>query len=407
MLLAALLIGALLRVVLVLAFDVTQTSDLAWYFDRARELLQTGRYAEKGVSTAYWPVGYPAFLAGIFATFGTSVLAGQMANVVLSLGCIAAVYRFCAQRFEDPRVGGLAALLLAVYPNHIAYSAGLYSEPLFTFLLLVVVVLVRPGSGLLRLIAAGILIGVATLVKAQMQLLGPLLAFLLLLAAWDRSDFLGAIRGAVIVTIAMAATVAPWTLRNAQVMGKPVIVSTNGGMSLLSGNNPSVRVGMVESYSEDDLLVKAAGFSVVDQVAADDRAKKIAWQWIRENPGQFVTLMPWKAWRQWAYDGEAEWIFQAGYAGYSESRAAFRAVRLANQAFYGLTLLAGLWGLFKLSRISEPQTWLVPFLLAFFTALSMVFSGQSRYHWPLMPFVIAFAAWTILHISASRVRKNP
>lgn len=396
MLAAAAFVGLGLRLILVFSFDVRQSSDLAWYLSRAIELVETGRYAENGVPTAYWPVGYPAFLAALFLLFGTSALVGQVANALLSVGCVGLLFLFCRQRFADPRVAGLAALVLAIYPNNIAYSIGLYSEPLFTFLLLAALVVLRPDSGLPRLVAAGVVLGFATLVKAQMQLLGPLLAVLLLLYGWSCADFRRALPRSALVIAVMALTIAPWTLRNAEVMGKAVIVSTNGGMSLLSGNNPSMKVGMRTSYSDEDPLVKSAGFTVEDQVAADARAKALAWQWIRENPSQFVALMPWKAWRLWAYDGEAEWVFQAGYTRYEQQRAAFRAVRLLNQGFYALVLVLGLWGMLRLMRWRDPQTWLMPMLLAFFTAISMVFSGQSRYHWHLMPLVVACAAWLVL-----------
>lgn len=392
----ALGVMAATRLALVLGIEVTPSSDSAWYFGRALELIQTGRYAENGVPTAYWPVGYPAFLAGVLAVFGPSVLAGQLANLVLSLACAGVLYAFCVQRFRDARLGGVAALLLAVYPNHMGYSAGLFSEPLFTLQLLLVAVLARPGAGLGRLLAVGVLLGLATLVKAQTQLLGPLLAFVLLLGGFTRPQLLRAAGGALVVTLAMAATIAPWTLRNAEVMGKPVIVSANGGTSLLAGNNPSMRVGMGRNFVDTDPLFDEVRFSVADQVAADERARRAAWNWIRENPGTFVALMPWKAWRLWAYDGETEWIYQAGHAGYAEHRLAFRTVRALNQAYYGLLLVAGVWGMWRLCRWREPHSLAVPFMIVFFTALSMVFSGQSRYHAPLMPFVIAYAAWALL-----------
>jgi hypothetical protein len=148
-------------------------------------------------------------------------------------------------------------------------------------------------------------------------------------------------------------------------------------------------------------------FSIADQVAADERAKQLAWKWIRENPGEFLGLMPWKAWRLWAYDGESEWIFQAGYSNYAENRAAFRFVRVANQIYYGLLCVAGVWGMVRLTKLSNPQTLVVPFILLFFTALSMVFSGQSRYHWPLMPFVVAYAAWASWQIFSRDGRRSP
>jgi hypothetical protein len=53
-------------------------------------------------------------------------------------------------------------------------------------------------------------------------------------------------------------------------------------------------------------------------------------------------------------------------------------------------------------RWRDPQTLVAPLLLLYFTAISLVFSGQSRYHAPLMPFVIGYAAWTLARLRRAR-----
>jgi Dolichyl-phosphate-mannose-protein mannosyltransferase len=389
----AVVVAICARLLVVLALPVTQFSDMAWYYSRAIELLETGRYAERGVPTAYWPVGYPAFLAGVSGLFGRSPLVGQLANVALSVLCVVLLHRWCLVRFGSPRIAGIAALALAVYPNHLGYSVGLYSEPLFTVLLLCIFLLVQPHAGWQRLALAGVLAGIATLVKAQTQLLGPILLFVLAWGGWNRLSLKRALGLAAVGTAFMVLTVAPWTLRNWQVMGAPVPVSTNGGMSLLSANNPSMTTSLRSDFAADDDLVRSARFSIADQVAADARAKELAWDWVQANPERFVGLMPKKLFRLWVPDGESEWVFQAGYVHYDKQRVAFRTVRWVNQVFY-LTVLAGfVWALFQLPRTRGPNEYAVPLMAVFFSLLSMVFSGQSRYHAPLMPFLIGYAAW--------------
>lgn len=384
------------RLTLILSFDVAPTSDMGWYYSRALEMLATGRYAEGGVATAYWPVGYPGFLAGLMASMGPGVRVGQLANLVLSIACLVLLHRFCLQRFGDSRVAGLAAVLLAVYPNHMGYSIGLYSEPLYTFLLMIAVVFTQPGSGYGRFALMGLVVGLATLVKAQMILLGPLLLFLLGLKNWLPGAIGSALQRAFVGTLFMAMTIAPWTWRNMVELDALVPVSTNGGMSLLAGNNPSMTTGLDHDFHDGDPIFRSVGFSVVDQVAADRRAKLAAFDWIADNPGRFIALMPKKAFRLWAPDGESEWTFQAGYAGYEDQKVWFRSMRVMNQLLYMALLGAGAFGMVKCLRPRDPATLVVPMLLLFFTALSMVFSGQSRYHAPLMPFVIAYAAWAFV-----------
>jgi 4-amino-4-deoxy-L-arabinose transferase-like glycosyltransferase len=398
----AVVVALCARLLVVFALPVTQFSDMAWYYGRAIELLETGRYAEGGVPTAFWPVGYPAFLAGMLGLFGRSQLVGQLANVALSVLCVVLLHRWCLVRFGSPRIAGIAALALAVYPNHLGYSVGLYSEPLFTALLLCILLLVQPQAGWQRLALAGVLAGLATLVKAQTQLLGPILLLVLAWGGWNLRSLKRALGLAAVGTAFMVLTIAPWTLRNWQVMGEPVPVSTNGGISLLSANNPSMTTSLLSDFAADDDLVRSARFSVADQVAADARARALAWGWIRANPERFIALMPKKLFRLWVPDGESEWVFQAGYAHYDERRLAFRTVRWLNQAFYVTVLVGFVWALWRLPRAHGPNEHAVPLMVVFFSLLSMVFSGQSRYHAPLMPFMMGYAAWAWVSLRERR-----
>ena len=390
------------RLALILSLEVVPSSDMSWYYARAMELLATGRYAENGVPAAYWPIGYRAFLAASMASFGHKVLVGQLANLALSALCLVVLHRFCMDRFGDRRLAGVAVVLLAIYPNHMGYSVGLYSEPLFTLLLLVLVTFTRPGAGFGRFALMGVLVGLATLVKTQMLLLGPMLLFLLGLRDWSAQAVISSAYRAVFAALFMALTILPWTFRNQIVLGAPVLVSTNGGMSLLSGNNPSMTPSLDHDFNDDDPLFKAVNFSVADQVAADQRAKVAAFGWIVDNPGKFITLMPKKVFRLWAPDGESEWLYQAGYSNYEQKKIWFRAVRVVNQLFYFLLLAGFGYAVTRCMVLRDPATLVVPVTMLFFTALSMVFSGQSRYHAPLMPFVIAYAAFTCVNFPRFR-----
>lgn len=398
---AALALMVASRLALILLIDVKPSSDMGWYYARAVGLLETGRYAEGSIPTAYWPVGYPAFLAGVMALAGTSVLVGQLANLALSVACMILLYQLCLRYFDDHRIATIAACLLAVYPNHMGYSLGLYSEPLFTALLLLVWVLTKPDVRLGMLIVVGVAAGLATLVKTQMLLLAPLLIFVLSLRSWTRPAIVHALRQSVLATAVMVATISPWTWRNYVELGAFVPVSTNGGMSLLAGNNPSMTLDLRTDYNDTGIR-ELAKFSVADQVAADRRARAAAWAWIQDNPLTFMALVPKKFIRFWLPDGESEWNVQMGFADYEKWKVWFRSARVANQLYY-FALLAGFaYGLYHCVRLRDPQTLAVPLAALYFTALSLVFSGQSRYHAPLMPFIVAYAAWALVRWRSAR-----
>jgi hypothetical protein len=209
----------------------------------------------------------------------------------------------------------------------------------------------------------------------------------------------------VVIAIAML-VVLPWSLRNQRVLGDFVLVSTNGGFTLLTGNNPSARGG----YTTDDPLVESIGRTVATQLQADREAKRRAIQWITQHPAEFLALLPRKFFYLWAPDGEGEWAYQQGYAGYEEYRPWFRAVRILNQAYY-FVLLGGFGAALILlgSRVAggrgRVDWWAVPYALAVnYTLISLVFSGQSRFHYSLTPFMAAACGWLIV-VCASRERE--
>ena len=143
---------------------------------------------------------------------------------------------------------------------------------------------------------------------------------------------------AAVVAFALV-VVLPWSYRNYQTFGEWVWVSTNGGLTLLTGNNQSAR----GDYTQDDPLVTSIPRSVANQIEVDKEAKRRAVQWIKENPGRFVALLPLKAFRLWIPDGEAEWWYQAGYKMYDRYMFWFRTVRYINQVYYLSLLIMFIW----------------------------------------------------------------
>lgn len=390
---------------LVLLVPVEPASDAAWYFARATEMAAGQGYSEKGHPTAFWPVGYPAFLAGLFVVFGSNVLVGQLANLALAAASAPLIYSIAKRLLGDETAARLALVLVTVYPNSIAYVALLLTETLFTFLLLLATWLLLRRQSLSVLLATGVVFGLAIFVKSQTILL---IVPIVVLVGWThctwRPLWVGVARSVLVLAVALA-TVSPWSWRNQQVFGQWIMSSTNGGISLLCGNNPSVVGDYRRDFSCDDRIFDGVRFSVQDQVAADRRARDLAFQWIRDHPADFVGMFPKKIFRLWVPDGEAEWAYQQDSPVYGANATMFRAVRLANQALYLLMLAGAAAGvLVALAHRAPPIVFLGVAIAAVHTIVSMVFSGQSRYHFPTMPFLIAYAAWLGAWLLSGRER---
>lgn len=394
-----LLIYLLLRAA-VLLIPLTQYSDASWYLSTARNLADGKGYTEGGVPTAFWPPGWPMALSVPFRLFGTSPLVAQLFNLACSMVTAWLTLDLGRRLFQSEATGRIALLLLALYPNNIGYVALALTEVFYTMLLLGGCWLLIARSSRWSLVLAGLVFGFATLTKAQ-----SLLVILIVFGVAALREPLTVRRVAIALSKAFAViliallVVSPWSYRNYKIYGEWVMVSTNGGLTLLSGNNPSAR----GDYTPDDPLMSSIPRTVATQLDVDKEARKRAVAWIKENPGTFLALMPLKIFRQWGPDGEAEWAYQAGYGQYEEYVVWFRGVRLLNQAYYVGLLLAFVAAGYLLvsgkARVSPARFdwWLLPYALALYPlAIAVVFSGQSRFHYPVMPFIAMCSAWVLV-----------
>jgi hypothetical protein len=305
--------------------------------------------------------------------------------------------------FADTIVGRLTVLILTIYPNQIGYVPNMAAEVFYTALLLLAVFIIADDRGLTRSFLSGIVFGIATLTKAQTLFIPALLVGAWWVVARQRGRLFSYVARVAILYAGMAVVILPWTARNYMAFDDFVFISTNGGATLLTGNNPSAS----GDYNEEDALVKQVPYDVAGQVANDRLAGALAIRWIRDNRVAFAALVPRKIWRLWAPDGEAEWSYEARFKGYDNYSWLFRILRDFNQAYYIFLLV-----FFVLSAVCFLRRWgaLSPYavtefvLAAYFTVISVVFSGQSRFHFPLMPWVAMYTAWTI---TLWRRRENP
>ena len=389
---------------LILLIPVAPTSDAEWYVLRAQSLAQGLGYLDNaGAPTAFWPPGWPTALSLAFR-IGVPVGLLNLASAVL----IGWLMLLLGRRLFGSEAGArIGLLLLAVYPNAIAYVPLGLTEVFYTALLMLGCWLVVARNSWLWLVPAGLVFGFATLVKAQTLVVIPLLFAIDWLRAGDVWRRLPRLLGQGLLVLALAAlTVLPWSLRNQAELGHWVMVSTNGGFTLLTGNNDSAR----GDYTPEDPAVAALmARSDLDEVGRDAEAKRLGMAWIEQNPGRFLALAPLKLARLWLPDGEAEWGYQGGAPSYPRFEALYRTVRVANQAYYAALMLGFLAALVVMTRrrILAGQRWvgwwLLPWGIAAYPSLiAIVFSGQSRFHYPAMPFVCLACGWLVVQAWKAR-----
>lgn len=250
-LVAALLTGFGLRLLFILKFP-GQATDTRLYDELARNWLYHRVYGVWSQGRLV-PVdsrmpGYPAFLAMMHATAGSSWLAVVLAQAVLDLGtCVLVAFLAvrlaaagCAFRVPGSkppdlrRVAVVALWLAALCPFTANYTAVLLTETLAVFLTtLALLLLAAPLSGGVgpaawdsRRFWGGLVVGLATLVRPETPLL-LLTAGLVLLVRWRLPrDWTKLARAAALMAAGLLLALLPWAVRNWRTLGEVQFLCT-------------------------------------------------------------------------------------------------------------------------------------------------------------------------------------
>jgi 4-amino-4-deoxy-L-arabinose transferase-like glycosyltransferase len=381
-------------------------SDFRWYFGQGQRLAagqgytvtddgcplwERGRPLVSPQPTAFWPVGYPLFLAGIFRLFGGIIdplLAAKSANVALYLGLMAAL-AWCVRRiFRSKLAGRIALVLLAFLPNHIAYVSITSSEILFAFLTTLGVALLirgREREGVWLRLAAGLVLGLATWTKPAAVLLP-----VLVLGALHFRERGRLVRVAAVVYFALALTLVPLGVRNRRAFGRFVFVSTNGGINLVIGNMPGAYAPGVFWNRELTALIR----SETREVERDARAKAMAIEWMRRHPLATLAALPRKFIALYGADVDGFGWNRAGDERRS-MHAAWGPLRLGSQLYYLAIVALALLSWRHRRRFDGALCGVGPALFIHTTAVYLVFFGGARFHFPLVPWIAGYAAATL------------
>lgn len=361
-------------------------SDGAAYDAFARTLVQHGTFGwVASQPTAFWPPGTTFLHASLYALFGFRYEPIIAMNIALSVGIIWVTARLAA-RFWSQRVAVLSALILAVWPTLVMYPTILASElPFLMLTLLALDLWTHPKLKLpQKALLAGLILGFAALVRPQALLLPLVYATGLLLSARSSlATLLDQARCVAVAGIVMAIVIAPWTWRNFQLYGEPVLISTNGGITFWMGNTPG---------TDGRYMVVPDRYSHLPE---NERAHVLAQEakaYILQDPAAFAVRAVRKLLILYTNESVGVGWNSPGIRQTFGETWEHRLKRLTQGSWALICLLAatGFWS--SLKQIGLTATLFSPLVLSilYFTAIHMVVVSQDRYH-------LAFAGhWAIL-----------
>ncbi len=382
-----------------------------------------GPAADPTVPTAFYPVGYPAFLGALYRVFGVSPSVVVVSGALLGAVTVALTHRL-ALRCAPPLAAHVAALAVALSPGAVVLSTTPMSETLWGALLTAAVfVLTRArlprvethgsqdevrsadcsmprtvtspqrglslgcrgfqpaAAGRAELLLTAVLLAAAVYVRPQAVLLAPLLPALVSGTLRQR------LARAAIVTVAVLALVAPWSVRNCRSLDGCAFVSTNGGSNLAIGAVPRA-TGQYLRLTADDGCRGVKG----------ERTRERCWQSvamasIRADPSRWLRLGWTKLHETWRHESYPAGYLRTARPDLVDARREQTLQRWMSRAWMSLWLIAflGLIPLPSRRRMAPAATLSLGAIAAVMATHAVVFGGD-RYHLPLVGLVAVLAA---------------
>jgi 4-amino-4-deoxy-L-arabinose transferase-like glycosyltransferase len=401
-----LLLAIFLRILWIGFINPSQVSDFVWFENRAESIASGQGYSVNGIATAYWPVGYPGFLGLIFGVFGSSVVLAKLINIAFYLAAIVLTYILSAELFNVESASRITLCILCFYPNHIAYNSLLATEMFFVFLFLLGAVLFIQASGRVGfLILAGLSWGLATLTKPQFIFLP-----LIFLIVFSKNIKLF-VKSTGVVFLALLTCIAPWMIRNHGLFGK-FLLSTNGGIVLMQGNNPYATGKHIWDKNIESLLGELHTTNGVmwdsKEVAREERARLIGMSYIKNHPVRTILLWPKKLFYLYRSDVDGLYYSMGMMPDLSAGmQFLYLGLRILAELYYFLIIVLAAIGLKTTlhSRIKSQRLGI--WVILYFTAICLVFFGNARYHFPVMPWLAMYAGVGGASILGARSESNP
>ena len=238
-------------------------------------------------ASTYYHVGYTWFVAAVYAWAGHRPPAVYWVQAVLSAATVPLVWWLARQCFS-PAAAHLAALLTAVYLPFAYYACLLLTETPFIFLQTLaltcwVAAFGRPDRSAWAAgawaVAAGLAGGLAATVRTAFV---PTLGLLPLVALFVPPRTAAARRRRLVATLfaaAAATCILPVTVRNWQIHGRFILLSTNGPSTFYTGRV----VGQP--------ALNAAEAGMTDAQRADLH-RRIVWEFLRTRPLTYLNQLP-------------------------------------------------------------------------------------------------------------------
>jgi 4-amino-4-deoxy-L-arabinose transferase-like glycosyltransferase len=294
----------------------------------------------------------------------------------------------------------------------LGFNNLLYTEVLFTLLLCTVCYLVvrfLQREAVLYLAAVGLFLGLAALTRSVVWLFPPVLC-LFLLGAW-KVAFRRRLLAATVFLLAFAVTIAPWSIRNSRLEQTFVAIDTMGGRNFMMGNyeyTPEYRAWDAVRWQSGEHWTRSWRYEVNQTYPPAERdtegkldklAMRQGFKYVLAHPGRTLKRDLIKFFDFWGLERELVAGASRGYFG-TASTPVLLLLTAVIFGSYAFVILAGIFSMVVVPPADKRIHGFLLLLLVFICGMHTLVFGHSRYHLPLIPLILVYAAAALVHARA-------
>jgi len=395
-----LLSAFIIKLILVFSLPAEIRSDSLDYHRIAVNLVKFGEYSfEAGKPTGNFACGYPLFLAGVYKIFGTEQMWVRIVNSLLEI--ITGIFFFLiSMKFFDEKWSLISLAIFTFFPSNILFSQTVLTEPVFGMLAVILLWYCLNGVIDNKIFFIGLLWGYAVLIRSSFSL--SLFLMLIFIFKYRRQLFEGfktkrikrVIQFSLIFIFGASFVIAPWLIRNKNVLGT-FTIATQGGFTFWSGSNPNATGTWYYKIEESNPM-----FNITDEVERDRAFYKEGIDYAIHNPHKFIIT----GFKKIGYLFSSERLillyFTQGDKAGMTSTDVYKSINplflaLVNIPYFAVMLL-GIWGLLAFRK---QKFFLYGFIITWMITFFM-FVALARYHYVLIPF---FVLGTVKLLSDRRI----
>ena len=356
--------------------DAKDYDSLGWNLARGNGFMD-----EAGKAEIHRSPGYPFFLAVIYKTL---------------------LLIFLITKDIFGKNTALFSLSIAsFYPPFISYSGILYTETLFTFLIILLIYLflyaIRRKSWWFCVLL-GVTAGYAVLLREEFLLV--LLSFFVLTAIYSKGSF----KKIIYLILGVLLVIAPWTIRNYKVSDQFVLVSSQLGSILWIS---SYKGEWLEWHFEDPYyksLIKGLSKSERNKLLLNEGIKNI-----KEAPFRYLKFCFKGLGRFWiAGHSNTFYGLRDSFKNYFTVGAFGKIIIKALFLVFNtiLIILGGYGALMAIKKLRDKGIELLFLILPVFIIMTVHFFlfGTDRYQVPIMPSIIIFAAFGLFSLQQKMIK---